>query len=1742
MNTPLIDANNIPEKANKSCNILIFSGSTGGISGQHYKTAVKWEAAMGDCAIITKAWRLQLSRLRPRIISTVLGSAAVLAAFAGLAAAPAKAQVIARGDMAVSGFSGTALPQGGLLPGANPADQVAIDGAGPALRIFDASNFQGPPAGAIIAPPLKLEVKAEQTGQVFGLAFDDGQTPGLFAGATSFYGVQITGPGGERLAAGAPGARFMDNQWGAALGGGPGSVWRIDGGTGEVKLFANITLNGQPNSGPGLGDVAFDARTRSLYVSDLDTGMIHRIAGSGADTARFDHGVAGRPAKGRPPMPDDGRRMDIASPAFIPAEPQSWGMTPEGRRVLALAAHEGRLFYSVAEGGQIWSVGLAPDGGFLADARLEAEAPVEAGSAITDIAFDGGGRLYAAQRGKPLAARDYSQFAEPEKAQVFRFVPGPGGLVPDSEDYPVGLRDPNRMSAGGLSLSPAYDARGRIAPRSCGRALAVTGDHLTDTGPGRIDPAAPGAVHGVQLTADVDAPRVRPPLNTWFTHYNEAQDDPNFAGHVGDVEILQRCDDLAAAPGSELFPAPPPVAPLPAPSFEPGEFPLPLGPFEPQPPLIPDSGANLSVTKVGGPCVRAPGAAIQCAFTITVINSGPDVFEDIIVLNDTMGFNRTNATFSAPWACVGGPADFTCSHPVVALPPGGSVSMEVLTNISHGDISSSPCELANTVSIAAPLAGAPGNLFGEDDIASGTGIFPPGTNCLPVPPIDPQAAQTNLSIAKTGDRCLRRFFTLQCRFTITVTNAGTTPFSGPLTVSETLGTGLGDTSFSAPWTCAGGPAAFTCNHPAVTLAPGQSLPLEVRTLLTPTDIAATPCELPNSAAIVAPAAGTQGNGLPGDDSATATLTLPSANCKKPANLRILKRVSAGCAKSPFFKGYKCSFDLLILNTGSDPFTGPISFVDEGTFASEVTVSAPWKCDKEATVARDRVCRHPGITIPANGSVILPALDAFVPFTEVPPTTPAAGCRLTNTVRLTVPLGGTAGNENPDDDISSATTPFPQQPNEGKAVPCDPPSLKIEKTSAGPCMKSGNGWDCAFAIKVTSTGPDPFQEAPIEIDEILPPGAFLKSVSAPWKCAGVGGTAHCVHPKTTLAVGQSVTMDVTVSIADSAVPPGMCRMSNIARLTTAAGQDDVTAPQFTANASSAIPSPKCLRRPASPQLPLTIAKTGDSECQGGQACRFTLTVSNPGSEPFSGPVTIADGLSLSGGASVTDARLVSVTPSLGCAQQPSALPFNCTAQMTLAAGESRVYTVSIMLPEQAGAAGYGMRNCAVIADPSLPDRLRALQAEGRGAASATSMPSGGNGAGGSYSCHDFRVEPTPAGCQGGLILNNAGRCVCPQGTSWNGRRCAPPITQPPTVQCPPYTTGRYPDCRPIPCPPNTTGRYPDCRPMECPRGTYGQYPDCKREETQTPECPPYTRGRYPDCRPLPCPPGSYGRYPDCRRVQTPPCPEGTFGRYPNCKPIPCPAGTYGRYPDCRKEQTPPCPQGTTGRYPDCRPIECPPGTYGRYPDCKRDRPCPQGTTGRYPDCKPIECPPGTYGRYPDCKRDRPCPQGTTGRYPDCKPIECPPGTYGRYPDCKRDRPCPQGTTGRYPDCRPIACPPGTTGRPPRCAPIRCPEGMEGSPPNCRPVRRPCPPGTFGRFPYCRPKVDTTPQPGPDRRCPPGTFGRKPYCRPIQTGPAPQPQPQPQPQPDWNRYRCPPGYIGRRPYCRRVNPQPQGPIVR
>lgn len=438
---------------------------------------------MSGCA----SSRPALSRpARLRRMAVLRPSLFALAVAAGLATVPSSAQdgvIFQPGHMAVTGFSGTAIPgiDLGLPPGVDPVDETFIDVDQPTLRVFDASYFGEPPSGQLSYLPVVFEAAAGQIGQVFGLAFDDGVrddtpdiVPNLYAAASSLHGIRIVTPDEdddgrpERQRRGTAGATFMEGQFAEENGGSPGTIWKIDGLTGAVSPFARI----EANSGPGIGNIAFDRVNRQLFASDLDSGVIHRIAIDGTLIDTFDHGVDGRPARGLDPVADDGAVMDIQGAIFDTEDPDSWGFTQDERRVWGLAVHGGRLYYAVGEEAEIWSVGLASDGGFAGDPRWELTVAADSDHAVTDIAFDTRGFMYLAQRGEIDNRYDYTRFADSGDAQVLRYW---RESPDDPETESIWIEAPQEYAVGFPSRTGRPPAASTCNMATTSRARSMTG-------------------------------------------------------------------------------------------------------------------------------------------------------------------------------------------------------------------------------------------------------------------------------------------------------------------------------------------------------------------------------------------------------------------------------------------------------------------------------------------------------------------------------------------------------------------------------------------------------------------------------------------------------------------------------------------------------------------------------------------------------------------------------------------------------------------------------------------------------------------------------------------------------------------------------------------------------------------------------------------------------------------------------------------------------------------------------------------------------------------------------------------------------------------------------------------------------------------------------------------------------------------------------------------------------------------
>ena len=434
------------------------------------------------------------------------------------------ADILKSGSAVVTGFSGT-RQQG---------PNLAIDPQGAVLKVFDLTNL-GPADGELVTPPVLFQLTAESVGQVFGIALDNAVPPNIYLTATSAYGLHIVIPDQdgdgfpETIKEGAPDARFMPGQFGP--GGSAGSVWKIDSRSGKVTLFADLKNRGIPNGGAALGNIAFDVEHGQFFVSDLDSGVIHRLDLDGNELGTFDHGLEGRTAAGMDAITDDGSVAAITQSSFQVDDARSWGLTDMRRLVWGLAVYEGRLYYAVGDGPQIWSVGLDANGDFLSDARLEIEA-VPGGMPVSDILFTSDGTMIVAQRGGLLGGSNFRKFQSPGVNGVYRYTRQSDGSWNTQPDlYSIGMLPDYRNGAGGVGSS-------------CDNILWSTGDNLLAAKSTASSDTA-NVVHGLQGNdISLVQPQNTPPTRSWFIDFDNLFTDADKSGQVGDVEIYRLCPQI----------------------------------------------------------------------------------------------------------------------------------------------------------------------------------------------------------------------------------------------------------------------------------------------------------------------------------------------------------------------------------------------------------------------------------------------------------------------------------------------------------------------------------------------------------------------------------------------------------------------------------------------------------------------------------------------------------------------------------------------------------------------------------------------------------------------------------------------------------------------------------------------------------------------------------------------------------------------------------------------------------------------------------------------------------------------------------------------------------------------------------------------------------------------------------------------------------------------------------------------
>jgi peptidoglycan hydrolase-like protein with peptidoglycan-binding domain len=1344
------------------------------------------------------------------------------------------AQPLQSGEAFVTRFSG--------VKDAGGRKMIDVDGA--VGSIVDLRNPAQPPLGHHwLNEPQRLHVTASQVGQVFGVAFDDAPKPNIYLTATAAFGLHRT----------ANNADWMAGMWGVSAG--PGTVWKLDAANNyKPVIFANIQLKGRSNTGAALGNIAYDRWNKQLYVSDLETGMIHRIRTSdGADLGVFDHGVEGRKrfidaqtgqSASLSQVPFDGTTQANVKNCAIgdfARTPDCWNIADFRRRVWGVGVRrnaktkEVRLYYSVWGGRQLgsegfrqsddtekrnsmWSVALDGTGAFQADSvRREFALPdffkdpkdvsnFGRSHPVSDIAFpkcSSAQVMLVAERGgmSNLGLGQENAFARPHESRVLRYRLDDKGNWQLDGRYDVGFYDRKNHKAprlranscGGVDFGYGYTTDWQTTKKKASEFVWMSGDGL-------CSPHGPCVVP--ELRQRIDG-----------SHVHGIKGTPAFAF-------------------GSLQPSRPPPSASPK--------------TTPDPPTGPSQSYMVDIDNN----IAADGTAAMVSLTQNHATMTGDI--EVFVRCDPTEDGDDPPTEKEP-----------------ADPPLASNTPPLVSNTP-------------------PLVG---------------GQPPPGGVSPPTPAGVPPADGPDLAVAKDGPaQCVAGGI---CRFTITITNNGPGIWSGPLRQSDTLPPGAVMVSYQPQpdWVCnqIGGTTEVVCSSDWMTLDTGDSTQFEIDVIV-PTSSAGQTLQncttqmwlpspdptdpgtmtsieqvLSGAGYTVGPVDGyldvvtqsaialyqfdnglpqsglpdqvlldslfSSGAGLPGDRDPSNDSDCQSVNITNPpimtaplvADLAVGKIQTTGKCQP----GGLCNFQMMFINRGPADWTGIVEVRDELPPGATL-VRAAAGCSQSGTTV---TCRYPRRM-------------------TLPPNSPG---RVNLTVRLPQNMSPLPLNC-----ATLAPSMVRQDPNAGNNRFCIPIRLApkvadIAVHKAQVQKECRPGANCDFDLWFINNGPQAWTGEP-QLIETLPPNAKFVSASAPWRCGPNARGTLCRHNRITLLPGQAVKATVKIRLPATATPDQKnCIRSNVHKVAYA---DPVPSNnRHCVAVQTKVPPPAA---PAKPQQPIapqplpplepadtTVEKRQMGPCKPNKSCLFELKFINKGPGTWSGKVKLAD--------IVPDPAITLGThsPSIWkCDQDGTAIECEHSGA-TIRPNEHLSLWLALKLP---GHVSANARNCAVIErtetapiDPDLDGNRVCVPINTSTPGFSPRPPAIIEPCGKGYVRREGRCVRVARQCPSGYRLRN-NRCYsttlsCPKGYRLKGKKC--------------YST------RPS-CPKGYTLRRGRCysNRRTCPRGYVLRGNRCYSTRLTCPRGY-YLRGRRCYPRRLTCPRGYYLRgrrcYPIYRRV----CPPGYY---------------------------------------------------------------------------------------------------------------------------------------------------------------------------------------------------------------------------------------------------------------------------
>ncbi|MBL8958666.1 MAG: DUF11 domain-containing protein, partial [Gemmatimonadetes bacterium] len=448
------------------------------------------------------------------------------------------------------------------------------------------------------------------------------------------------------------------------------------------------------------------------------------------------------------------------------------------------------------------------------------------------------------------------------------------------------------------------------------------------------------------------------------------------------------------------------------------------------------------------------------SYSLVVTNAGPGTTAGTYSVSDVLpaGLTPTLATGTG-WSCAIVAQTVTCSRSVALAAAASAPPITLTVSVSNAAASS----ITNTATVSGGGEANAGNNSASD----------PTT--VVDPPID-------LSIAKSH---VGNFVGLrQGTFTLTVTNQTVATGTGPITVTDTLPTGLTYVSGTGTgWSCGVSGQVVTCTNPGP-IGPNASSAIA---LTVDVGAAAYPSFV-NRAWVAIP-----GDAVPANDVATDPVIVESI-----PDFAITK--TAGGA---FVVGAQATYTLGITNTSSGPSFGVTTVTD--TLPTGLTfvsgTGTGWTCGATGQVVS---CTQPA-GVPSGASI---------PITLTVDVLAGAAPSVVNRAHIQSP-----GDVNTSNNSATVTTPVSNPTGA---------DLTITKTHTGNFTVGTNG---VYTLRITNSGTSAFTGT-FTISDTLPAG--LTFVSGPPPCPAVGQVITCTVT-TTLNPGGATQASITVAVGAAAFP-------------------------------------------------------------------------------------------------------------------------------------------------------------------------------------------------------------------------------------------------------------------------------------------------------------------------------------------------------------------------------------------------------------------------------------------------------------------------------------------------------------------------------------------------------------------------------------------------------------------------------